>query len=177
MRNGDEEQSDPGSRTAGPDWPAYFDAVAGMGPRETLRLALDRFEAERRTGLAAVDLGAGEGRDTIEMLQRGWTVTAVDSSEEGLRRLRAGVPHAFLARLQTVAERYESAVWPAVDFVNASFSIPHCEDGQFPGIWTKVVDSIRSGGRFAGQLFGVRGRLVTRGLGRGAAVPGIGGQF
>ncbi|GEL18311.1 class I SAM-dependent methyltransferase [Pseudonocardia asaccharolytica] len=36
----------------------------------------------------AVDLGAGEGRNALWLARRGWTVTAVDFSETGLRRGR-----------------------------------------------------------------------------------------
>jgi hypothetical protein len=47
--------------------------------------------------------------------------------------------------------------------VNASFSIPHCEPRDFPGLWAKIAAAIRPGGRFAGQFFGVndgwRGRV------------------
>ncbi|MBX3357620.1 MAG: class I SAM-dependent methyltransferase [Phycisphaeraceae bacterium] len=162
MRNSGSEQHDPAAAApTGPDWPAYFDAVAGLGPRETLLQALDRFDREGRGGLVGVDLGAGSGRDTIEMLRRGWMVTAVDSCEDGLRRLREGVPPEFLGRLWTVAERYETAAWPAADLINASFSIPHCEEGAFPGLWRRIVESLRPSGRFCGQLFGVRDGLAV----------------
>jgi len=66
------------------EWSRYYDAVSD-DPRETLLDALDRFDAP---GVAA-DLGCGTGRDTVELLRRGWQVVAIDSEEEAIRRLRA----------------------------------------------------------------------------------------
>jgi SAM-dependent methyltransferase len=167
-------------RVGGPgDWPAYFDAVAGLPARETLLYALGRFEgesgnaaegeqrnAERSTALGserlAVDLGCGDGRDAVVMLERGWRVVAVDGEAEGIRRLEARVPVEARARLRTIVARFEDAQWPECDLVNASFSIPHCSPADFPGLWTKIARSIRRGGRFAGQLFGVNDSWAKR---------------
>ena len=69
-------------------WSRYY-AAAGQDPRETLLAALERFDAEGRAGLA-VDLGCGTGRDTFELLRRGWRVLAIDAQSEALyRRLLA----------------------------------------------------------------------------------------
>src|SRR3954468_24291573 len=77
------------------DWPAYFAAVAGKPARDTLLKALELFEKEKRAPGFAVDLGCGSGRDTLELLRRGWRVLAVDSSSEGMELLRAAVPKEF----------------------------------------------------------------------------------
>ncbi len=73
-------------------WGRYYEAAKGGGPRETLRLALDLLESEGvSTGgeRLAVDLGCGEGRDTLELLRRGWRVLAIDAEREAIERLRA----------------------------------------------------------------------------------------
>jgi len=91
------------------EWTRYYDATREE-PRDTLLLALEKFDAENRTGLA-VDLGCGTGRDTAELLRRGWSVLAIDSEEEGVARLkrRALSDHARV-RLGTQIARYEDAV-------------------------------------------------------------------
>jgi len=73
-------------------WERYYDAVEGLPPRDTLLLALERLEADplRDEGVdLAVDLGCGEGRDTLELLRRGWRVLAIDAEIAGIERLRA----------------------------------------------------------------------------------------
>jgi SAM-dependent methyltransferase len=134
-------------------WSDYWTAVAGRPPRPTLLAALDRFGAF--TGLA-VDLGCGEGRDTIELLRRGWRVVAIDSEAEAIRRLRARPDLPASAELETSALRFEDAAWPQADLVNASFSLPFCPPERFDDFWGRLRASLNAGGRFCGQLFGER---------------------
>jgi SAM-dependent methyltransferase len=141
-------------------WAAYFDAVAGRPPCETLLDALERFDREEPRGasrpLLAADVGCGEGRDTIELLRRGWHVLAVDNEPEGLRRLEARTPAEARPRLRTLLASYEDLAPEPIDLLNASFSIPHCREGVFDGMWDRLTAAVRPGGRFAGQLFGDR---------------------
>jgi SAM-dependent methyltransferase len=135
-------------------WRAYYDATVGRPPRRTLVAALDRFGADgdRR----AVDLGCGDGRDTIELLRRGWSVIAIDAERAALERLAARPDLPAAARLATICARFEAADWPAVALVNASFALPLCPPALFPALWRKITASLALGGRFAGQLYGPR---------------------
>jgi tellurite methyltransferase len=106
----------------------------------------------------AVDLGCGAGGDTAELLRRGWHVIAVDAEAEAIERLRrrTDLGPRGLDRLETVVARFQDAVWPPVDLVNASWALPFCPPGLFTQVWRRVVASLDSGGRFSGQLFGDR---------------------
>jgi len=132
-------------------WTRYYDAV-GDEPRDTLLDAVGRFA---EAGVA-VDLGCGTGRDTFELLRRGWRVTAIDSEPEALRRLLAGVAAGDRGALETQAARYEDAVLSQCDLVNASWSLPFCAPASFREVWDRVEGALRPGGRFCGQLFGDR---------------------
>lgn len=135
------------------EWTRYYDATRDE-PRETLLLALEGFDAESRTGLA-VDLGCGAGRDTAELLRRGWSVLAIDSEEEGIARLkRRALSDDARVRLGTKIARFEDAVWPSADLINASWSLPFCLPDSFGPLWGRISSSLRDGGRFSGQLFG-----------------------
>ena len=145
------------------DWPRYFDAVGNAGPRETLVQAADRFDAERGRPIdpadtpLAIDFGCGTGRDTIELLKRGWRVLALDGEQEALNRLlRRPELQALRAsdRLKCRLATFEDAVFPSCTLFNASYTLPFCPPGCFDGLWRKIVDAIEPGGRFAGQLFG-----------------------
>src|SRR5690606_3661669 len=63
------------------DWPGYFEVVLGKPARETLVDALARFERDGAAPGFAIDLGCGEGRDSAELLRRGWRVLAIDGHE------------------------------------------------------------------------------------------------
>ena len=135
-------------------WLRYY-AAAGDAPRETLLDALARFEDGGEPPGLAVDLGCGTGRDTFELLRRGWRVVAVDAEPSAIERLREH-PDALSRResLQTVVSRLADADWPEADLVNASFSLPFCPPAEFEPTWERIVASLRRGGRFCGQLFG-----------------------
>jgi SAM-dependent methyltransferase len=138
------------------DWPGYFAAVLGKPARETLIAALDSFEKEGRAPGFAVDVGAGEGRDTLELLKRGWRVLATDGDSRAFEHLWARVPESQKSLLTTEEAQYAQMAIPACDLVNASFALPFCEPRDFPALWKKIGAAIRPGGRFAGQLFGDR---------------------
>lgn len=143
-------------------WTRYFNA-AGGDPRPTLLAALEHFDAEpnghERLG---VDLGCGTGRDTFELLRRGWRVLAIDGQEEAIQRLRQSDEAVKSSdRLETQVADFESARWPIADLVNASYALPFCPPGTFAGLWERVTSSLRPGGRFSGQLFGDRDQWAS----------------
>ncbi len=138
------------------DWVAYYQAVAGRPPRDTLLTALANFEATSLPDSPrfAVDLGCGDGRDTVELLRRGWQVLAIDGEAEALARLLDRLD-IHRDRLQTQTQRFESLTLPSdLDLINASFCLPFCPPDNFPELWQTIVRSLKIGGRFCGQLFG-----------------------
>lgn len=142
------------------DWPGYFEVVLGKPPRETLIEALRRFEEDGGEPGFAIDLGCGEGRDSAELLRRGWRVLAIDghdSAFEFLKR-RTDFPRAAKdpGRFETVVARMEDAELPSCDLLNASFSLPFVDPARFDEVWARIAQSVKPGGRFAGQLFGER---------------------
>jgi tellurite methyltransferase len=137
-----------------PGWAAYY-AKAGLGqPRPTLLAALDRFSAEGVATGHAVDLGCGVGRDALELLRRGWRVTAVDREAEALGRLAAEARTRGLPTPELVRGRFEEVALPPCELVNASFCLFFCESEAFGSLWWCVRRALRPGGRFAGQLLG-----------------------
>ncbi|MBT4099828.1 MAG: class I SAM-dependent methyltransferase [Gemmatimonadetes bacterium] len=136
------------------DWPSYFGAVLGKGPRATLTTALDSFTREGVADGLAVDVAAGEGRDTLELLQRGWRVVATDFHAEAFTHLWPRVPESQKQLLTALQVSFEETHIPPCDLVNASYAFPFCEPRHFGGLWDRVVAAIRPGGRLAGQFFG-----------------------
>lgn len=146
-----------------PAWTNYYQAVAGRPPRETLIAALDAFDAEplpksmaKSTARFAVDLGCGNGRDTVELLRRNWLVLAVDGEPEAIAQLQQ-LPDIDSSQLETRIQPFENLTLPTnVDLINASFCLPFCPPDRFQILWRKIVTSLRPGGRFCGHLFGDR---------------------
>lgn len=146
-------------RNRAEDWRVYYQRTGHRPPRETLLDALSRFEGEDQTdsGGRAVDLGCGGGRDTIEMMRRGWSVLAIDAQNSAIETLLDRPELAEFGVLpETQAARFEQARWSAADLVNSSFALPLCPKADFMAMWQRIFDSLRPGGRFSGQLYGDR---------------------
>src|SRR4051812_30845481 len=112
------------------DWPGYFKAVEGKPARDTLLKAIELFEKEWTADPAArpaqpfaIDLGCGSGRDTFELLRRGWRVLAIDATPLAVDLLLKGLPSEHRPRVETRIEGFESLNLPRADLINASYSI------------------------------------------------------
>ena len=104
----------------------------------------------------AIDLGCGEGRDSVELLRRGWRVLAMDGEEEGISRLLSR-PDLKVEKLDTLICRFEDLEFPDnVDLINASFSIIFCLPEAFSQLGEKIKLSLIKGGCFCGQFLGER---------------------
>ncbi|PSB07904.1 class I SAM-dependent methyltransferase [Pleurocapsa sp. CCALA 161] len=142
------------------DWNAYYDAVSDRPPRETLLTALAGF---KEPGIA-IDLGSGDGRDTVEMLRQNWAVLAIDREPDAINRLLAR-PHFNTLQLITQIVSFEQLQFPkSVDLINASFSLPFCSTDAFPSLWNQIFNSLVPGGRFCGHWFGDRDSWKNSGL-------------
>ncbi|MBM3486786.1 MAG: class I SAM-dependent methyltransferase [Alphaproteobacteria bacterium] len=140
-------------------WQSYYAKTGARPPRATLLFALDRFDAEPAPAgrpRFAVDLGSGNGRDTVEILRRDWRVLAIDAEAAALEGLRARPDLPPGAGLETQCAPFAAATWPACDLVNASFALPLTPPATFPAVWARIVAALEPGGRFAGQLYGPR---------------------
>ena len=74
----------------------------GTEPSDPGRFALDSFE--RASARAILELGAGQGRDTLAFLAAGYRVTALDYAEDALRSLEQTAEQQGIAKwLTTIA--------------------------------------------------------------------------
>ena len=107
-------------------------------------------------GRMAVDLGCGDGTDTLVLLDRGWSVLALDIEPAGLALLRARIPPASAGRIRLLCASFADAVLPHAHLIHAGFSLPFCPPSRFPALWEQIRCALVPGAIFAGQLFGTR---------------------
>jgi len=163
----------PGKPTSEPcpwgdrDWTEYYDAVSGKPARETTLKAIEVVRANAEVPRVAVDIGAGEGRDTAALLDAGFKVLAIDPHPEASRRIAeriVGLNAATAGRLDVViggAESLDAAVamrpvFERCGVVNASFSLPFVRPERYARAWSTIRRLMAPGGVFAGQFFGER---------------------
>ena len=139
----------------------FYNATEGQPARFTLLTALELWDGPPGH---ALDLGCGAGRDTLELLRRGWRVLAVDAEPEALARLEAQLDEEKRLRLQSRCCRFESIPLPPAHLVNSSFALPLCPPAAFPGLWQAICTSLPAGGLFAGHLLGERDDWADNGI-------------
>ena len=101
----------------------------------------------------AVDLGCGAGRDSILLLQNGWTVHSFDLNDN---------KHFFFfffteeekKRFTFHQESHQDAVIPKCDLVIANFSMQYLKKEEFKAVIDKIHKSLNSGGHFLALLWG-----------------------
>ena len=133
------------------DWSVYFDSVKNVPLRQTLAYGLKAVRESK--DLQAIDLGCGAGEDTWHLLQAGFTVTAIDQSAEGLKRIRDKA--SGNASLHLIEGRFENVDFPVSTLINASYALPFCPSEVLNNIWNKVFKALEPGGVFCGHLFGL----------------------
>lgn len=144
------------SRASGIDWEDYYNAIEGRPLRPLFSEALSFLPNPRADERArvAIDLGCGDGSETLALLARGWTVVAVDGAPEAIVRLRASVEPDDAERLTTVVGVFHEIELPDADFVYAGLSLPFCAPDTFADVWRAVRHALSGGGVFAGHFFG-----------------------
>lgn len=141
-------------------WNEYYQATLDRPPRDTLMRALNAFDAEIRSPNSAprfaIDLGCGNGVDTLELLRRGWKVLAIDREPSAIEWVRRRMPIEHAAHLKTQVAPLETVELPPADLINASYSLPFCGPEYFERLWSQLQASLQTHSRFAGNLFGDR---------------------
>jgi SAM-dependent methyltransferase len=140
------------AQTARPTWAGFYHAHQHRTAHRTLVEAAARFAAPG----PAADLGYGSGNETLHLLEAGWHVLAIDRQAEAAALLEQRIPASVRNAVELRVAGFEDVALPPVELVFAGFSLPFCHPSKFDALWAQITGALRSGGRFAGQLFGLQ---------------------
>ena len=138
------------------DWNDFYRITDG---REVRPLFLKGMTAVRDAGLApgqAIDVGFGDGTETLALLGAGWRVTAIDPTPSAAALLREKVPPDASDRLEIVTSGVDDADLPVFDFLYAGYALSFVHPSRFAGAWATIRARMRPGGVLAVNVFGVR---------------------
>jgi tellurite methyltransferase len=140
------------------DWAEYYQAMLSR----PLHPHYENLDPHLPDGGDALDLGCGVGQGVVHLLEKGFTVTAVDVSEEALGHLRDRLPaDSKVSLLQSEFEEFEPG--GPYDVVVAHYSLFFLPKEKFDKFWPKVVASVKKGGLLSTQLLGLNDEWSERG--------------
>jgi trans-aconitate methyltransferase len=131
------------------EWSDYFKAVLAK-PLHPHYSQIDEYLPKH--GLA-LELGAGVGKGAIHLALKGLDVVALDRDPKALEILRQTSPPGV--HIETVAAEMRDFPPGPYDVVVAQFSLFFLAPSEFTDLWPRLVEAIKPGGLFAGQLLGV----------------------
>lgn len=126
------------------------------GEHQILPALVDFIGTGRGEGKVAIDLGCGESAAAALLLQRGWTVIAIDNSRPALEVFREMHSAEIASGQLRVIEADATEFTPSapVDLVVAADVLPYLDPAQFRTTWTRVHDLfLKQKGIFVGSLF------------------------
>lgn len=139
-------------------WAEYYQKVQHREPRELFHrlMALQPAGGNQPAARLAIDLGCGDGVESLALLAAGWAVLAIDQSPDAIRRVSQRARWAGHDDLQTQLAPFRDATLPPADLIYAGLSLPFCPPADFPGLWHKIRHALRPGATFAAHFFGRR---------------------
>ncbi len=131
------------------DWEPYYEQIAGDKHSRSLEIAVTKLCKEKGE---ALDIGAGNLRDTKFLLENGFEVTAVDPSPTSIE-YASKLNNASLTMIQDKIGGY---TFPENHFVlvNAQSILFHLPKERFDSVMENIRKSLRSGGVFCGDFLG-----------------------
>lgn len=137
-------------------WSRYNQVQVGRPVRPLLTQALSCIGASRGR---ALDVGAGAGIESKELLAQGFDVLSVEPTRTSGELISQAITQANPEWLS----RWELAVSPIQDIdlepshfccIYAGFSLPYCPPEAFADVWGRLLTSLAPGGLIAVDLFG-----------------------
>ena len=74
------------------DWAAYYRSTIGREPRPLFAKGMAAVEAAGMAPGQAIEIGFGDGRETLALLEAGWRVLAIDPAPAAAEVLQSQVP-------------------------------------------------------------------------------------
>lgn len=133
------------------DWPAFHSTTAG---RPTRPLFDNAWRLLGATPRRAIDLGFGDGTESVVMARAGWSVYAVDAEPSAADRLASLLTPEEHSRVQIVTTRLEDVDLPRTDFLYAGYTLPFCRPERFDELWARILGSLNPRSVLAADLFG-----------------------
>ena len=161
----DESAREPRGEKDGPpgsDWAAFYRSTIGREPRPLFAKGMAVVEAAGIPPGQAIEIGFGDGRETLALLEAGWRVLAIDPAPAAAEVLQSQVPADVAGRLEIRTVPAEDADLAPFDLLYAGYSLPFLGGDAFDRFWNAAQDRLRPGGILVVNFFGPRDSWAGR---------------
>ena len=141
-----QEPRGPMGEPPGSDWAAYYRSTIGREPRPLFAKGMAAVDAAGLAPGQAIEIGFGDGRETLALLEAGWRVLAIDPAPAAAEVLQSQVPAHLAGRLEIRTIPAEDADLLPFDLLYAGYSVPFLGADAFDQFWNaaRVLSSIAS---------------------------------
>ncbi len=137
-------------------WKTYFENTKDSKPRRLLVEAIGHVKEKNE----ALDLGSGALNDVRYLVSLGFKhITAVDH-EPIAKDIIKHFPSDIVNYVISTFEDFEFTK-EKYDLVNAQFALPFSPQDTFEKLFDSIIFSLKPGGVFTGQFFGIRDEWNT----------------
>lgn len=157
-----QEPRAPTNEPPGSDWAAYYRSTIGREPRPLFAKGMAAVEAAGVVPGQAIEIGFGDGRETLALLEAGWRVLAIDPAPAAAEVLQSQVPAAAAGRLDVRSVPAEDADLPPFGLLYAGYSLPFLGADAFDWFWGAARQRLRPNGILVVNFFGPRDSWAGR---------------
>ena len=137
-----------------PDWAAYYRHTLGREPRPLFTRGMAAVRAAKVAPGQAVEIGFGDGTETLALLAEGWRVFGIEVTPGAVDVLRARVAADAEDLLELRIGAAQDVALPAFDLLYAGYSLSFIDPGRFATFWARLRDALRPGGFLILNIFG-----------------------
>ncbi len=145
-----------------PDWAAYYRKTIGREPRPLFERGMQALSAAGMEPGQAIEVGFGDGTETVALLRAGWSVLAIDATPQAAEVLGPQVPEDAADRLVIRIASAEMVELPGFDLLYAAYALSFLEPAAFSSFWEQARAHVRPGGFLVVNVFGVRDTWAGR---------------
>jgi SAM-dependent methyltransferase len=139
----------------GPDWAAYYQKTIGREPRPLFERGMKAVTSTESEPGQAIEVGFGDGTETVALLRAGWSVLAIDATPQAAELLGPQVPDDAADRLEIRIASAEMVELPRFDLLYAAYALSFLSPTAFRSFWDQVRARLRPGGFLVVNIFGV----------------------
>jgi hypothetical protein len=144
------------------NWAAFYRQTAGREPRPLFTKGMEALKLSGVSPGQAVEIGYGDGTETLALLDAGWEVLAIDPARAAAERLRSLVPPSDAGRLTVQSAPAENRQLPPFDLLYAGYALPFLNKDLFPEFWSGMRSQLRPGGSIVVNFFGLHDSWLGR---------------